>query len=67
MSFDDAFKYYGTDRPDLRFGLKQKIVTDMFIGSGFSIFESVSQNKGLIKAFLSLLKWGLLAARILMD
>jgi aspartyl-tRNA synthetase len=50
MSFDDSFKYYGTDRPDLRFGLKQMIVTDMFAGSGFSIFESVAQNKGLIKA-----------------
>lgn len=50
MSFDDAFLYYGTDRPDLRFGLKQKVVTDMFAGSGFSIFESVAKGKGLIKA-----------------
>lgn len=58
MSFDDSFLYYGTDRPDLRFGLKQKVVTDMFAGSGFKVFESVASNKGLVKALFVPSKMG---------
>lgn len=41
MSYKEAMKRYGTDKPDVRFGLEHTDVTDLFAGSGFSVFESV--------------------------
>jgi len=41
MSYDDAMRDYGSDKPDVRFGLKHHIVTDLFKDSGFSVFESI--------------------------
>ena len=49
MSYEEAMKVYGTDKPDARFGLEHSIVTDLFKGSGFSVFESIV-GKGLNKA-----------------
>jgi len=49
MSYDDAMLFYGSDKPDLRFGLKHKVVTDLFKDSEFATFESVSKASGLIK------------------
>jgi aspartyl-tRNA synthetase len=41
MSYKDAMRIYGSDKPDARFGLEHHIVTDLFKGSGFSVFESI--------------------------
>ncbi len=51
MHYDEAMKVYGSDKPDIRFGLKHKIVTDIFKDSDFSVFSSVANAGGLIKAF----------------
>ena len=40
MTFDDAMRDYGVDKPDLRFGLKHTDVTDVFADSGFKVFAS---------------------------
>ena len=40
MTFADAMRDYGVDKPDLRFGLKHNDVTDVFAGSGFKVFAS---------------------------
>ncbi|EQC45665.1 aspartate--tRNA ligase [Bacteriovorax sp. Seq25_V] len=50
MSYQDAMKDYGCDKPDTRFGLKHHIVNDIFKGTDFGVFSSVLATNGLIKA-----------------
>ncbi len=53
MSYKEAMDRYGSDKPDLRFGLEHKVVNAVFKDSGFGIFANVAE-KGLIKGiFLS--------------
>ena len=40
MSFDDAMNTYGTDKPDLRFGMKIHDLSDLSKGKGFSVFDN---------------------------
>lgn len=49
MNYDEAISDYGTDKPDLRFGLKLKNITKNFINSEFKIFESIANSGGAIK------------------
>lgn len=49
MAYDEAMRVYGCDKPDARFGLEHSIVTQLFKGSGFSVFESVIDT-GMNKA-----------------
>jgi aspartyl-tRNA synthetase len=50
MTYREAMDVYGCDKPDVRFGLKQMIVTDIFKGSSFATFATVAEAKGLVKA-----------------
>src|SRR5690606_23086359 len=50
MSYQTAMEKYGCDKPDVRFGLAHEIVTNDFMGSGFSVFEETAKNGGLVKA-----------------
>lgn len=50
MTYKNAMENYGSDKPDLRFGLKHSIVTDLFSNSEFSTFKTVAEQKGMIKA-----------------
>lgn len=50
MTYADAINIYGCDKPDVRFGLKQIIVTDIFKDSDFATFATVARTSGLIKA-----------------
>jgi aspartyl-tRNA synthetase len=40
MTYADAMRDYGVDKPDLRFDLKLTEVTDIFAGSGFKVFAA---------------------------
>lgn len=50
MTYKDAMDFYGCDKPDVRFGLKHMIVTDIFANSEFATFATVAKAGGLIKA-----------------
>ncbi len=47
MTWEDAMKYYGSDKPDLRFGMKFVELTDIMQGSGFSIFDNAVYIGGI--------------------
>lgn len=41
MSWYDAMDFYGSDKPDIRFGMKIHEITSLAQGRGFSVFDSV--------------------------
>ena len=49
MSYSQVMEIYGSDKPDIRFGLEQRIVTDLFKDSEFAVLSGPAQNGGLIK------------------
>ncbi|MBF0531014.1 MAG: aspartate--tRNA ligase [Deltaproteobacteria bacterium] len=50
LPYDEAMDRYGLDRPDLRFGLEIKDVTDLVCKSEFKLFTQVASGGGSIKA-----------------
>ena len=50
MTWAEAMDRYGIDRPDLRFGLELKNVSDIVANADFKVFASVVKNGGLVKA-----------------
>ena len=51
MSYCDAMNRFGTDRPDLRFGMEFIDVTDVVRTSGYSIFRKIIDQGGRVKGF----------------
>ena len=49
LRYDDAMKYYGSDKPDLRFDMKLHDLNDIFKETTFSIFKDVLADGGMIK------------------
>lgn len=47
MPWADAMKYYGSDKPDLRFGMKFVELMDIMKGSGFSVFDNAEYIGGI--------------------
>ncbi len=52
MKYDDAIRDYGSDKPDLRFDMKIKDITDIFQNTEFSVFQNVLDNKGVINCLV---------------
>ncbi|WP_457569424.1 aspartate--tRNA ligase [Desulfurobacterium sp.] len=50
MSYDEAMERFGTDRPDTRFGLELKNITDIAKSCNFKVFRMVAENGGIVKA-----------------
>jgi aspartyl-tRNA synthetase len=44
MTYNEALENYGSDKPDLRFGMKFVDLTDIFKNTQFSVFRSVSET-----------------------
>ena len=47
ISWADAMKYYGSDKPDLRFGMKFVELMDVLKGHGFSVFDNAAYIGGI--------------------
>ena len=50
MTYDDAIRTYGTDKPDLRYGMEIQDVSTAFEGSGFRVFDNILEGGGKIVA-----------------
>jgi aspartyl-tRNA synthetase len=50
MTYDEMVARYGSDKADLRYDMELFDLTDLFAGSGFNAFASVSASGGAIKA-----------------
>ena len=51
MPYDEAIARYGTDRPDLRFGLEIHDVSDHLRGTEFKAFRGVLDGGGVVRGF----------------
>jgi len=50
LTYAEAMERYGTDKPDLRFGLEIRDLTDIAAQSEFSVFRSAIADRGKVKA-----------------
>jgi aspartyl-tRNA synthetase len=51
MTYDEAIRRYGSDKPDLRFGLEIADLSDVVRGSGHALFERILEEGGAVRAF----------------
>ena len=52
MTWKESQETYGSDKPDLRFDMKLKDVTEIFADSKFNVFINVLNKKGCIKSIV---------------
>ncbi|MDD5469771.1 MAG: aspartate--tRNA ligase [Candidatus Peribacteraceae bacterium] len=50
FTWEDAMHTYGSDKPDLRFGLELSDITDLCKGCGFGVFAKAVESGGIVKA-----------------
>lgn len=50
LTYDEALNKYGSDKPDIRFGLEIEDVTDIVKESKFKVFLDTIQSGGVVKA-----------------
>ncbi len=50
MSYAESMERFGNDRPDVRFAMELKDITDIVKDSGFKVFSSVASAGGVVKA-----------------
>ncbi|WP_341281793.1 aspartate--tRNA ligase [Paenibacillus sp. FSL H8-0537] len=51
ITYEDAINKYGSDKPDLRFGMEIQDITDIVATSEVKVFASVAASGGVVKAF----------------
>lgn len=50
LAYDEAMNRYGIDKPDIRYGMELKDVTEPLRNSPFNVFRDAIETKGIIKA-----------------
>ena len=53
LAYDEAMERYGSDKPDLRFGLELADFTPFVAGGGFDAFKKVVAGGGTVKALVA--------------
>ncbi|GBD21799.1 Aspartate--tRNA ligase [bacterium HR28] len=51
LTYSEAMLRYGSDKPDLRFGLEIEDVSDVFRGTSFGVFRTALENGGVVRGF----------------
>ena len=49
MTWQEAMDRFGSDKPDLRFGMELKNVSDVVRGCGFAVFKGALENGGSVR------------------
>lgn len=52
LTYSESMDRYGTDKPDLRFGLEVHDVSSIVTGSSFQVFQETLNRKGAVKAMV---------------
>jgi aspartyl-tRNA synthetase len=52
LTYTEAVNRYGSDKPDLRFGMELNDVSDIFAGSSFMVFQNTLKSGGVIKCLV---------------
>lgn len=52
MKYDEAISKYGSDKPDLRFGMEIQDISDCFKDTEFGVFKNVLDSEGIINAIV---------------
>lgn len=52
IPYDECMERFGSDKPDMRFGMELCNVNDIFANTTFKIFADVLENKGVIQAMV---------------
>jgi len=50
LPYADVMLRYGSDKPDVRFGLEIQDITEALTGSDFKVFQSVIEGGGVVRA-----------------
>lgn len=53
MDYDEAMARYGSDKPDLRFGMELQDITVLVKDAGFQVFRNVAATGGVVKAIVA--------------
>lgn len=65
MNYNDAMRDYGSDKPDVRFGLKQHVVSEIFKDTEFGVFKSAIESGGIVKTMFVPATMGTFSRKIL--
>ncbi len=49
LTFDEAMNRFGTDRPDVRFGMELVNLTEIAANCGFKVFRSIADKGGTVR------------------
>jgi aspartyl-tRNA synthetase len=53
LTYRESMERFGTDKPDLRFGLELKDVSGVFAKSEFRVFQSALESGGVVKCIVA--------------
>ena len=53
ISYEEAMTMYGSDKPDLRFGIELHTLNSIFRNSEFKVFKEVVESKGIVAGLVA--------------
>ena len=53
IAYNDAINLYGSDKPDLRFGMEIQDITKIFENTEFTVFKNIISEGGMINAIVA--------------